>query len=320
VSRLKAGSAVSELKLQEGKNLVVVDLPPTSTNPRRSHALKKQDEVMSSVLDKVGAAADFVAVYTARGSSISTAEEVPHMRVARALQQARIGDPTSPDTFYHNDCIFIYLRDQMTLSMHGEKGPHAPIPARLAVDEIPGGCEGDKNHIKLKYSNVTLGGVQYHKLNLDFQFTQVGGHWHSPTVEVSTQKGAQHNNEYTKTTLRLNRNQELGAPVGHCFSCGETLVYHQQVAVNGTKPAPKTVMNLRMNGVQIQAFMGAATQFGDSWDCSGFFTPGVWMGLIASGMATAILLYGMCMITDIKTMDRFDDPKGKPIMLTQAQD
>lgn len=54
-------------------------------------------------------------------------------------------------------------------------------------------------------------------------------------------------------------------------------------------------------------------RFVDAYECVGFFTPGIWMGIIVTLILISILTWGMKMIMDIKTMDRFDDPKGKPI-------
>lgn len=72
---------------------------------------------------------------------------------------------------------------------------------------------------------------------------------------------------------------------------------------------------------QVQAFMkNNSTQFGPPWDCVGFFSIGIWSGIFAAAIALLILTYGMMMLANIKTMDRFDDPKGKTIIIPQAGD
>lgn len=53
--------------------------------------------------------------------------------------------------------------------------------------------------------------------------------------------------------------------------------------------------------------------FVDEYECVGFFTPGIWMGIVVTIVLLSILSWGMKMLMDVKTMDRFDDPKGKPI-------
>uniref|UniRef100_A0A2R8N3I0 ATPase H+ transporting accessory protein 1 n=1 Tax=Callithrix jacchus TaxID=9483 RepID=A0A2R8N3I0_CALJA len=68
---------------------------------------------------------------------------------------------------------------------------------------------------------------------------------------------------------------------------------------------------------QIQAFNVMGEQFSYASDCAGFFSPGIWMGLLTSLFMLFIFTYGLHMILSLKTMDRFDDHKGPTISLTQ---
>jgi V-type H+-transporting ATPase S1 subunit len=56
-------------------------------------------------------------------------------------------------------------------------------------------------------------------------------------------------------------------------------------------------------------------KFGQCNYCSGFFTSGIWMGIISSLLMAFILAFGVYLMTSINTMDRFDDPKGKPLTI-----
>lgn len=69
--------------------------------------------------------------------------------------------------------------------------------------------------------------------------------------------------------------------------------------------------------LQIQAFNVMGDQFSYASDCAGFFSPGIWMGLLTSLFMLFIFTYGLHMILSLKTMDRFDDHKGPSISLTQ---
>ena len=64
---------------------------------------------------------------------------------------------------------------------------------------------------------------------------------------------------------------------------------------------------------QIQPFAVRNSQFSKANDCIGYFTPGIWMGLILTLLLLIILGAGMGMLADLKVMDKFDDPKGKGI-------
>lgn len=76
--------------------------------------------------------------------------------------------------------------------------------------------------------------------------------------------------------------------------------------------------------VQIQPFWPSegvteTNKFGDSWDCVGFTSPGILTGLFLVFIFIFIGAYGVTWMMDIRTMDRFDDPKGKTITVNVAE-
>uniref|UniRef100_A0A3B3ZZ28 Uncharacterized protein n=1 Tax=Periophthalmus magnuspinnatus TaxID=409849 RepID=A0A3B3ZZ28_9GOBI len=78
----------------------------------------------------------------------------------------------------------------------------------------------------------------------------------------------------------------------------------------------------RLNFVdfQIQGFgLNNGTNFSYASDCAGFFTGAIWMGLITSLIMLFIFVYGLHMILQLNTMDRFDDPKGPSISVPQTE-
>lgn len=54
-------------------------------------------------------------------------------------------------------------------------------------------------------------------------------------------------------------------------------------------------------------------------DAVGFFTIPIWSGIFVSSLFIAIVLGGLSMIFDIKTMDQFDDPKGKTVTINATE-
>ena len=72
--------------------------------------------------------------------------------------------------------------------------------------------------------------------------------------------------------------------------------------------------------IQIQGFgLANGTNFAYASDCAGFFTPGIWMGLLTSLLMLLIFVYSLHMIMQLNTMDRFDDPKGPSILVPQSE-
>ncbi|CAI2350896.1 unnamed protein product [Caenorhabditis sp. 36 PRJEB53466] len=52
-----------------------------------------------------------------------------------------------------------------------------------------------------------------------------------------------------------------------------------------------------------------------SEDCTGTFSPGSWMGIVSALVLIGGLLFGYVMLQSVQTMDRFDDPKQKQIVI-----
>ncbi|KAH8291337.1 hypothetical protein KR054_010808 [Drosophila jambulina] len=110
------------------------------------------------------------------------------------------------------------------------------------------------------------------------------------------------------------RSSEVNAPTTFSYSCGNLTL--DSTAVDNM------YNTLSFNSLQMQAPFDASYKenfvFGDSWDCVGFVTPGILMGLFVVLLLLIIMFVGVCWMMDINTMDRFDDPKGKTITINAA--
>jgi V-type H+-transporting ATPase S1 subunit len=58
--------------------------------------------------------------------------------------------------------------------------------------------------------------------------------------------------------------------------------------------------------------------FGPAEDSVYFFTVPILSGIFVSSLLITIILIGLTMIFDVKTMDQFDDPKGKSITINAS--
>jgi V-type H+-transporting ATPase S1 subunit len=62
--------------------------------------------------------------------------------------------------------------------------------------------------------------------------------------------------------------------------------------------------------LQLQPFSIKGGKFSYAYDCVGFFSIPILMGLFTTGLLLMILFFGIMAVFSITTMDRFDDPKG----------
>lgn len=76
---------------------------------------------------------------------------------------------------------------------------------------------------------------------------------------------------------------------------------------------------LNITGLQIQPYIDETDQeFGQAMDCVPYFSIAIWTGIFIVLLMLFIMSWGLTMLMDINTNDRFDDPKGKTITIAAA--
>ncbi|NXK06313.1 VAS1 ATPase, partial [Herpetotheres cachinnans] len=111
----------------------------------------------------------------------------------------------------------------------------------------------------------------------------------------------------------------ISAPAEYSFHCqlvGTSNLYPARLIPSNNEAKNWDVFISRL---QIQGFNVENNQFSYASDCTGFFTPGIWMGLVTSIVLLWILAYGIHMIMQLTTNNRFDDPKGPGLSVPQTE-
>ncbi|KAG8287473.1 V-type proton ATPase subunit S1 [Homalodisca vitripennis] len=126
---------------------------------------------------------------------------------------------------------------------------------------------------------------------------KTNGYWYLRTIDV----------QYANNPpISLKSPIEIAAPLDMSFHSGSKVVFR-----NGST-------TLTFSDFQMQPFflnMGSRS-FGDAVDAVEFFTPAIWSGIFVTFLLGIIFTWGITMIMDIRTMDQFDDPKGKTITVS----
>ncbi|KFP27516.1 V-type proton ATPase subunit S1, partial [Colius striatus] len=111
----------------------------------------------------------------------------------------------------------------------------------------------------------------------------------------------------------------ISAPAEYSFHC-------QLVGTSNRYPVRLIPFNdeaknwdVFISRLQIQGFNIENNQFSYASDCTGFFSPGIWMGLVTSVLFLWILTYGIHMIMQLTTNSRFDDPKAPGLSVPQTE-
>ncbi|NXU86064.1 VAS1 ATPase, partial [Xiphorhynchus elegans] len=111
----------------------------------------------------------------------------------------------------------------------------------------------------------------------------------------------------------------ISAPAEYSFHCqlvGTGNLYPARLVPNNSEAKNWDVF---ISTLQIQGFNIENNQFSYASDCTGFFTPAIWMGLVTSVILVWILTYGIHMIMQLTTNNRFDDPKGPALSVPQTE-
>lgn len=159
-------------------------------------------------------------------------------------------------------------------------------------------------------------------LDLDLVFSlKKGSHWElldgesrktQPTSQVVVHNFA---NDGKSVPFSL-RPTEISASDEHSFSCVD-------LELRSTKPKDqKYTLILKLKRLQVQPFKlpdNKKKVFADSYDCSTWFTIPLWIGFLVILFFTTILAFGVYALMDIKTPDRFENPKGKTITITATE-
>ncbi|KRX13176.1 RNA-binding protein squid [Trichinella nelsoni] len=178
-----------------------------------------------------------------------------------------------------------------------------------------GKCNNYAGSMDLKWSPfVTADQKSFSDFTLSFHFDQSPGWWFLNNITLTasgsaiSEKSLQYVfNETAVHSLRLN-----GAN-GFAYACRKP-----RALMIPTSRESKFQYGIAFLKLQVQPFRAARTNgFTDNIDdCTPFFTAEVWMSLISVFVIFAITIFGVSMISSLKTMDRFDDPKGKSLVIS----
>lgn len=213
--------------------------------------------------------------------------KTPSFRYSTLIRRTRQADPQPEAAMLVIDNTFL---------MHVEKFEAGPVGGPLTEFKLTGATKDATNSTEnLLQVNIDGAAAQ---LKLNFALAQ--GNW--------MLTGVTYNNAPYYLRHRIDINQHFS------FRCND-LRYH----------TPDMKNEIVFSEVQLQPHWQtegapAFAEFGDAWNCVGFTTPGILTGLFLVFIFILIGTLGITWMMDIRTMDRFDDPKGKTITVNTAGD
>ncbi|CAH2062294.1 unnamed protein product, partial [Iphiclides podalirius] len=277
--KLNENGLSAEIEPESGKFLFI-NLKDAHEGESRADLLRRHNDFMEDMYTKLhNRYGKVVAIYTAHFPSWTIPES--HLRVRR---QAASGNSFD----YKMNGLRLYLN--RLLVSEGNK--------TTWLDNL----ESSTTQFDDAMMSTTM---NFGADNLQLNFVENNGYWSFGTV-ILTRAGV---NE------TLYPEVEVYSIKGWSYRCAENVTFS---TVNETVPYAVTFIDMK-----VQPYFRSTNEselvFGESLNCVGFFSVPIWSGLFVVFVLLAITFYGIMMMLDIRTMDRFDDPKGKTITINTSE-
>ncbi|KAM6146927.1 V-type proton ATPase subunit S1 [Phoenicopterus ruber ruber] len=313
---------VSQLEVNTSKpNLLVVQLQPLVSGLNEIstlEAIAENDKIIGRLtMDLQERGIHFSVIYTAmRPSRISRRTDVMwelRRQLMAIEEEDSLSYPPLNVTTGNDICILFYASN---FSLKANNSVFIDLTnatfVTQKVDISSSECSDINTTLSLKYTKPVNG---ISSLEIRFLMTNkfYGGsarNWSTlDSVEI-----VQDGEKFAKFNVSV-----ISAPAEYSFHC-------QLVGTSNRYPARLIPSNneaknwdVFISRLQIQGFNIENNQFSYASDCTGFFTPGIWMGLVTSIVLLWILTYGIHMIMQLTTNSRFDDPKGPALSVPQTE-
>ncbi|XP_078806326.1 V-type proton ATPase subunit S1 isoform X2 [Oryzias latipes] len=288
-------------------NLMLINLPYCSDSLKScKELLRNNDEVLGKVLSVVQTkGVPYISIYTGQQPSRVISETaVPQEKMGRSLLQAVEADVKPPIIFNMTGqpCIMLWAQNLNVSTKSGEW-----IDLATQTPQLTGSCSPSNSQLVLSYPS---GYVLSFSMSQRFYPVSARNWFSLDTVEL----------EVGGVSASYAGSRGIYAPAEYSFRCQSVNNFQDALLVRNNTNSSLSVWSLNFIDFQIQGFgLNNGTNFSYASDCASFFTPAIWMGLLTSLLMLLIFLYGLHMIMQLNTMDRFDDPKGPFISVPQSE-
>ncbi|KFO06916.1 V-type proton ATPase subunit S1, partial [Balearica regulorum gibbericeps] len=312
----------SQLEVNTSKpNLLVVQLQPLVGGLNEIstlEAIAENDKIIGRLtMDLQERGIHFSVIYTAvRPSRISRRTDVVgklRRQLMATEEEDTLSYPPLNVTTGNNICILFYASN---FSLKANSSVFIDLTnatfVRQNVDLSSSDCSDINTTLSLKYTKPVNGisSLEIRFLMSNKFYGSSARNWSTlDSVEIVQDEG-----KLAKFNVSV-----ISAPAEYSFHCqlvGTSNLYPARLIPSNNEAKNWDVFISRL---QIQGFNIENDQFSYASDCTGFFTPGIWMGLVTSIVLLWILAYGIHMIMQLTTNSRFDDPKGPALSVPQTE-
>ncbi|XP_041860341.1 V-type proton ATPase subunit S1-like [Melanotaenia boesemani] len=292
-------------------NLLLISLPYCNELYKScKEVLQDNDQIIGKVLSFMKSRGlPYTAIYTGlQPSRVISETSVPSQPVGRSLLQTVELEVKPPIMFNQSGspCIMLWAQN-LNISLSGSPSSNW-IDLAAQTPSLTGSlCNGTNSVLVLNYAS---GYVLSFFMSQRFYPVSARNWFSLDSVQL------QANGLAASFTGR----RSIYAPAEYSFHCKSVSSFQDALLVPDPTSQNSSGWRLSFIDFQIQGFgLANGTNFSYASDCASFFTAGIWMGLLTALLMTLIFVYGLHMILQLNTMDRFDDPKGPSISVPQSE-
>lgn len=257
------------------QRIIYLDLPARLEDETEEAFNSRLDRIIGAVMEKLNGIHPLYVLTAERCNRQHASLSRQRRDVPASAAQRAPAAPQPPPQTLKNPNLLVYFTE---IIVYKKGGNHTIEGATLSVTDVTTASL----KAELKDNQVTIA----------FDVNDYGSTWYVQSITVNGAIGIP--------------SKYVSAPLGFSYKCSPV--------VNITV-ADNEVVAVGIRGLQLQPKFGNVAdsplkRFGDVNDCTGFTSIGIWSGILVSFLLLSIMTLGLSWILDIRTMDRFDDPKG----------
>jgi len=178
-----------------------------------------------------------------------------------------------------------------------------------------------EGRIELEYQNITDDqgnpALDTFILTWTIQYLKRFGWWEVTELNM-TAMGPVTNNEEIRAnfTGAVMKSMAIGAASNFSYACSKPNKLYFNI---GGKDKPTYGLQFEYLSIQPFAYIGKNKNFTFTEnvdDCVAFFSAEVWMYLTTLLIFVSVILFGVIMLANMTTVNRFDDPKAKALVIS----
>ncbi|NP_001165702.1 ATPase, H+ transporting, lysosomal accessory protein 1, gene 1 L homeolog precursor [Xenopus laevis] len=314
--------SLSSVELEKEKsNLIIVKLLPVprSSKTAAAKAFSENDKVIGRLTKELTKRdIDFIWIYTGmKPSQVLYSFEMTAKtgRQLKSLDTTVQYPPLNVTNGTDNTCILIYAQKILITANNSLVFDltNMTFEAKTANTSLST-CSESNTTLSLLYSSPGngIGSLEIRFVMTNQFYTGSARNWFKlQSVQIisdgDVSRTAIFNTTYASTPAEYSY---------HCQQIGTSSLYGERLIRSNSQAGSWDIF---ISEFQIQGFNIKNNLFSYASDCASFFTPAIWMGLVSSIVLLWILSYGIFMIMQLTTNDKFDDPKGQPLSVPQTE-